>query len=177
MCAIKTILHPTDFSDNSGYAFNLACSMARDYQARLILLHVVYPAPLSEWRSESSETMKQRFPWPQPIDPGIDMELRVAEGDAPAEILRSAKAIGCDLIVMGTHGRTGLGRLLLGSVAEEVMRKATCPVLAVKTPFPEVPSAETVTLAGPGDIVEVRPRGSAVASAKTRALLRGSAIE
>ena len=58
-----------------------------------------------------------------------------------AEIIHMAKNIQCDLIVIGTHGRTGLAHLLMGSVAEHVVRKATCPVLVVKTPIPENPSA------------------------------------
>ena len=62
MPAIKTILHPTDFSEyNSQYAFRMACSLAKDYQARLILLHVVYPAPMSEWRAESLDAMETAF--------------------------------------------------------------------------------------------------------------------
>jgi nucleotide-binding universal stress UspA family protein len=59
----------------------------------------------------------------------------VRDGDTAAEILRAATDAGCDLIVMGTHGRTGLGRLLMGSVAEQVVRKAPCPVVTVKAPM------------------------------------------
>jgi nucleotide-binding universal stress UspA family protein len=73
----------------------------------------------------------------QPSDPAVKIEHRLAEGDPAREILRVARETGCDLIVMGTHGWTGLGRLLMGSVAEQVVRKATCPVLTVKTPIPD----------------------------------------
>jgi nucleotide-binding universal stress UspA family protein/quercetin dioxygenase-like cupin family protein len=177
MPALKTILHPTDFSESARYAFQAACSLARDLQARLILLHVVYPAPLSEWGSESLATMKQHLSWPQPPDPGVGVEHLVAEGDASTEILRVAQAIGCDLIVMGTHGRTGLGRLLTGSVAEEVLRNAPCPVLAVRVPLPETPRADTAAPAGPGNVVDVRPLGPTLASAQTQVLLRGSDTE
>jgi nucleotide-binding universal stress UspA family protein len=75
----------------------------------------------------------------------------VEEGDAATQIIRVAEETGCGLIVMGTHGRTALGRLLLGSVAGQVLRKAPCPVLTVKTPLPEtspapgVPAREPVT--------------------------------
>jgi nucleotide-binding universal stress UspA family protein len=58
----------------------------------------------------------------------------LAEGDPAAEIIRAAQETGAELIVMGTHGRTGLQRLLMGSVAEQVLRKASCPVLTVKAP-------------------------------------------
>jgi nucleotide-binding universal stress UspA family protein len=56
-------------------------------------------------------------------------------GNTPSEIVRVAKEIGCDLIVMGTHGRTGLGRVFMGSVAEEILKKAPCAVLTLKTPM------------------------------------------
>jgi nucleotide-binding universal stress UspA family protein len=65
----------------------------------------------------------------------VRAEHRLAEGDAAAEIVRVADEIKADLVVMGTHGRTGLGRLLMGSVAEQVVRKAPCPVLTLTTPF------------------------------------------
>jgi len=81
MLSIQTILHPTDLSPRSEYALQLACSLARDHGARLIVLHV-----------------------------------------------------------MGTHGRTGLSRVVMGSVAEEVSREALCPVLTVKNPFAQAAS-------------------------------------
>src|SRR5262249_59188485 len=73
----------------------------------------------------------------RPPDPPVPVEYLVREGDPVAEILRAARARDCDLIVMGTHGRTGLRRLLLGSVAEGVMRKAPCPVLTARPSSPE----------------------------------------
>jgi nucleotide-binding universal stress UspA family protein len=124
----------------------MACQLARDYDARLVLLHVMPPsaAPLQTEPpanpmepAESQECLKGKFVWPQPPHPTVRVDHRVAEGDPPAEVLRLARALKCDLIVMGTHGRTGLGRLLLGSVAEEALRGAPCPVLAVKAPPPE----------------------------------------
>jgi nucleotide-binding universal stress UspA family protein len=153
MNVANTILHPTDFSPNSDNAFVWASSLARDSKARLILLHVMPPseAPTMQVPSpdplqpvESQEAWNGQFQWPQPSDLKIVVEHRVAKGDAAEEILRFAKAVKCDLIVMGTHGRTGLRRLLTGSVAEEVLRNATCPVLALKTPLPDSPLAETM---------------------------------
>jgi len=140
---LETILHPSDFSDTSEFAFKLACSLARDYNARLILLHVVPPstAPLLSAPpanplipAEAQEAFIGKFAWPQPPEPNIMVEHRVAEGDAPTEILRLAQTINCRRIVMGSQGRTGLSRLLIGSVAEEVLRKSACPVLVAKKP-------------------------------------------
>jgi nucleotide-binding universal stress UspA family protein len=145
MLPIHTILHPTDFSRNSEHAFQMACSLACDYGAHLILLHVLPPAtvPFSEdslTPADPQETLQGRFPWPQVTDAKIAVEYRVAEGDPPDEILAVAQQTNCDLIVIGTRGRTGLARLWMGSVAEEVLRKSSCPVLAVRTSRPETPS-------------------------------------
>lgn len=73
--------------------------------------------------------------------PEVLVEHRLREGDAAAEILQVADEVGADLIVLGTHGRTGLGRVLMGSVAEAVLRRARCPVLTLKSPLPEAESA------------------------------------
>jgi nucleotide-binding universal stress UspA family protein len=81
----------------------------------------------------------------QPHEASTRIERVLKEGDAASEILRTAKEISSDIIVMGSHGRTGLSRLLMGSVAEAVSRKAYCPVLTVKHPFPEISSGEPAT--------------------------------
>lgn len=168
MYPIHTILHPTDFSSGSAFAFEMACALAKDYNARLILLHVVLPPTTPLF----NKPLEMRFPWPKPPDPKLSVEHRVAEGDAPEEILRLVENLHCDLIVMGTQGRTGLSRWLAGSVAEEVLRQAPCPVLAVKSPpFTPVPHAQ------PGDVVDVRPFGADLALAKTRALVKTKEVE
>jgi nucleotide-binding universal stress UspA family protein len=144
MLPIHTILHPTDFSDRSGFAFRLACALARDYGARLILLHVaplpvliygegVVPPPPDDYPQRLEEEL-HRLEVP---DPSIHVEYRLKEGDPVTEILGVADASSADLIVMGTHGRTGLSRMLMGSVAEKVLRRANCPVLTVRAPFPQ----------------------------------------
>jgi len=153
MLAIHTILHPTDFSDRSEFAFRLACALARDYEARLILLHVmtspvivygegvVPPLSLEDDRERWEEELHRLGA----SDPSIHVEHRLEEGDSVTQILAVAKETSADLVVIGTHGRTGLSRLLMGSVAEQVVRKAPCPVLTVRTPFHEaVPSHEAV---------------------------------
>jgi nucleotide-binding universal stress UspA family protein len=81
----------------------------------------------------------------QPPDPGIRVVHRFEEGNAVDLILEVAEEASADLIVMGTHGRSGLGRLLMGSVAEQVVRKAPCPVLTVKMPFAPTSSAKPPT--------------------------------
>jgi nucleotide-binding universal stress UspA family protein len=147
--AIQTVLHPTDFSERSQYGFQLACSLARDYGARLIVLHVAEPpmaiageGVLMLPPTVDLEPLRERLQQLRPGDPKIPVEHRLVQGDAATEILQAAEATKCDLIVMGTHGRTGLGRLLMGSVAEQVVRRASCPVLTAKTPQAPVPASE-----------------------------------
>jgi len=155
MLAVNTILHPTDFSERSQYAFWLACSLARDYGARLVVLHVAVPAvvygegvvvpPSPEELRAATQEQLDRLQAPRA---DVRAERRLAEGDAVEEILRVAKEANADLIVMGTHGRTGLGRLLMGSVAEQVVRRASCPVLTVKAPFPDAAPASQALAEG-----------------------------
>ena len=144
MQPIRTILHPTDFSDCSQATFRLACSLARDHGARLVVLHVTslpdlayqgYGAPGSAALPEEYLTkVRQDLELLQPPGPQVPMERCVVEGDPVSEILRAAKENVADLIVLGTHGKTGLPHVLMRSVAEQVVRKAACPVLTVKTP-------------------------------------------
>jgi nucleotide-binding universal stress UspA family protein len=136
---LGTILCPTDFSENSEFVFRVACSLARDYNARLVLLHVmppmvIYaggPVPVETWPTIDEVQGKLRELEGQSHH--VRVESQVLEGDAVDMILRAAEETNSDMIVMGTHGRTGLGRLLMGSVAEAVIRKAPCPVLSVKS--------------------------------------------
>ncbi len=141
---VRTILHPTDFSESSRQAFRLACSLARDHGARLIALHVTsvpdlaytgYGAPGSPpSEDEYLAAVKKDMEGLQPPERGLAMERRTEEGNPPATIIRAAAEAGADLIVMGTHGRTGLRHLLMGSIAEQVVRKAGCAVLTLRTP-------------------------------------------
>jgi len=151
MVAVRTIVHPTDFSERSAFAFSLACTLARDYGARLVLVHVKPTAVFSGERAaiptQAADVWKtlqeQLSNWRSP-DPKVNVEHHLKEGDPATEIIRLAQETKCDLIVMGTHGRTGLSRLLLGSVAEQVLRKAPCSVLTVKTPLPEARSVSGI---------------------------------
>jgi nucleotide-binding universal stress UspA family protein len=152
MLTIRTILHPTDFSDNADCAFSLAGALARDYGARLIVLYVATPPPVVGYAEgiripdprESHELLRQELHRLRAADPGVEMEHRLVEGDGAAEILRTAKETHCDLIVLGTHGRTGLTRLLMGSVAEQVVRRAECPVVTVRQSLTEELVSATV---------------------------------
>ncbi len=141
MLPIHTILFPTDFSENAQQVFPLACSLARDCGARIVVLYVL-PPPLGHEKLEVRHDPDEYYqgPWnalrqTQAPDQNVRVEHRLEEGEAPKRILEVAQEIQAGLIIMGTHGRTGLGRLLLGSVAEQVLRRASCPVLTVKTPL------------------------------------------
>ncbi len=141
MLKIRTILHATDFSPPADNAFQLACSLARDHGAKLVVLHVVSPAVPADFlpprpRPKSYRQMlRQQLRLVKPSEGEIELKHQLVEGDPATEILRVATELDCDLIVLGTHGRTGLERLVMGSVAEAVVRKAMCPVLTVRTPF------------------------------------------
>jgi nucleotide-binding universal stress UspA family protein len=144
MLPIHTILHPTDFSVRAKSAFDLACAIGRDYEARVVVLHVEPPRmmggevhALITRPEEIDSELQAALDKLQPHDLDTKIERVLRKGDAAHEILRMAKEISSDVIVMGTHGRTGLSRLLMGSVAESVSRKADCPVLTVKHPFAE----------------------------------------
>jgi nucleotide-binding universal stress UspA family protein len=139
MLSLGTILHPTDFSEHSESAFRLACALAWDYKARLVLLHVAPVSmvayaggavPPDPWLDIEEAKAKLRDLEGQAQ--GVRVESQVMEGDPVDMILRAAEETNSDVIVMGTHGRTALSRLLLGSVAESVLRKAPCPVLTAK---------------------------------------------
>jgi nucleotide-binding universal stress UspA family protein len=142
MLPIHTILFPTDFSENAQQTFPLACSLARDCDARLLVLYVM-PPPLGHEELEAQRTPEEycKDAWRalhgmEAPDPSVRVQHRLEEGDASRRILAVSRDAEADLIVMGTHGRTGPARLLLGSVAEQVLRRATCPVLTVKVPSP-----------------------------------------
>ena len=133
---LNRILVPTDFSACSTAAFEWAASLARDRGAMLLLLHVrENPGGVGEEESgvnrdeaylhrllrQSGRTARE-----------IGWSQHLAEGDPGEQIVRFAREQHADLIVIGTHGRRGISRLLMGSVAESVVRQASCPVLTVR---------------------------------------------
>jgi nucleotide-binding universal stress UspA family protein len=140
---IQTILHPTDCTEISHGALNYAATLAHDYGARLIILHAV--ETLGPENVSFGEAVSQRQPesYRQRLwddlrrirlpDPNVPVEYLLSDEDPVSAIIRIAAERDCDLIVVGTHGRHGLLRLLEGSVAERVVRLAACPVLVVKS--------------------------------------------
>lgn len=141
MKAIKTILHPTDFSLPAMAAFELAGTLASACGAKLLLLHVrpmpikLLPregVPVPEVGEESEAALRARLNVLAPADSTVAVERLLLVGDEAVEIIDTATETDCDLIVMGTHGRSGVTRMLMGSVAEEVSRKAPCAVVTVK---------------------------------------------
>jgi nucleotide-binding universal stress UspA family protein len=150
MIRVKKILYPTDFSSYSNQAYFHAVALAESHQASLTALFVYTPDIVTPGQPPD-ETDAKRY-WQnqleqiRPVNPGIAIHHVLLEGDPAREIVGFAHDANMDLIVMGTHGRTGLERLLLGSVAERVMKEAACSVLVVKLPR-GVPTAETPEMA------------------------------
>jgi nucleotide-binding universal stress UspA family protein len=145
---LKSILCPVDFSEFSAAAYEYALSLAEYYQARLVCLHIVelwkYPfadyagsetdyAKVSRVLSEGGEVRLKQFVSKYPGH-GIQPQLVVRQGNASDCTLWFAQNENMEVIVMGTHGRRGFDRLVLGSTADRVMRKAACPVLVVSNP-------------------------------------------
>lgn len=135
----KKIIFPTDFSRCGDAALRLATSLARDSGATLLIVHVEEP-PIAYGGGEmyygvpdpASEDLQRMLHEVVPTDPTVAFEHRLITGDPSTSIAKLADDEHADLIVMGTHGRTGLTRLLMGSVAEAVVRRAPCPVLTYK---------------------------------------------
>lgn len=141
--SIERILFPTDFSPFSAHALRHALALTRRFKARLKVAHVIphvlptgdadyFGAPwliTPETRRHVDEEMR-RFLSPA-REARIDYETEICEGDPWREIVALAEEMAADLVVMGTHGRGGLERLFLGSVAEKLIRRLPCPVLTV----------------------------------------------
>jgi len=147
MLKIERILCPTDFSDSSERAFDYGLSLARHYKAELYLLHVVRPViigypeyaipdSVNEFYGELREHAEEQLREFAKVhaEGGVQAMVAVEEGVTTESILDFARENSVDMIVMGTHGRRGFQRLTLGSVTERVLRRAGCPVLAVRRP-------------------------------------------
>jgi len=144
--ACKRILCPLDFSEYSDYAMRYAALLALKFEAHLTLLHVVAPIlvplpgdalvpPMRQADiADIADACKERLAQAAGdlSAQGVAVACQVTNGVPYLEILRAAEESHADLIVMGTHGRSGLAHLMIGSVAERVVRKAPCPVLTVK---------------------------------------------
>ena len=154
MIQIKRVLCPVDFSDFSRHALDHALTVARCYHSSVTALHVVHPAPVVVpvpyyFGAEIAPPMTlppvdvarvtaelQRFVEIERM-PGVGVETVVSEApEAYREILAQAERLHADLIVLGTHGRSGFERWFLGSVTEKVLRKAQAPVMTVPPKAP-----------------------------------------
>lgn len=156
MIEIRRILCPIDFSDFSRRALDHAVAIAKWYDSTITLLHVSPIVPLAayapgsgvvpsanltpEEREALLASMKQLAA--TAASPDVRFDYKLAEGGTAAQIVNAAETLSNDLIVLGTHGRSGFERMLLGSVTEKVLRKAPCPVLTVPRSAPDaVPGA------------------------------------
>lgn len=150
MIEIRTILAPTDFSSHAEAAVRYACALAEKFGATLHLLHVlnevvpVGPDPMlaavmpPEFYKESEQAAGEALTrlldpsWGQPAS----VETAVRWGVPVDTVIDYARLLKVDLIVVATHGRTGLSHVLLGSVAERIVREAPCPVLTIRDRTP-----------------------------------------
>jgi nucleotide-binding universal stress UspA family protein len=130
---IRTILYATDFSSHSNQAYFHAVALAEAYGATLIVAHVYTPEATGA-KDEARRQQQSQLEQIRPVNPNIPVRHILLEGDPADAIIGLAADSRIDIIVMGTHGRTGLDRILMGSVAERVLRGAHCSVLVVKMP-------------------------------------------
>ncbi len=151
MIKIRNILVPTDFSDFSRYALNYAIAFAQTFKAKITLIHVTPERELDSLRQVSTffepgqleKLLKQRESEdrrqlnefiPPELKKGIEVEAIHTVGMPFLDIIKTAKKKKVDLIIIATHGRSGLSHILFGSVAEKVVRNAPCPVLSIRHP-------------------------------------------
>jgi nucleotide-binding universal stress UspA family protein len=171
---IERILCPTDFSEFSGHALRRAVDLARWFEARVTALHVIPgilanagpmyhgsylalpPGFLQAQREEAEQTLRRLI---EPLlGEGVPIELKLVDGDPARAIQAEAEALPAVLVVMGTHGRSGFEHLLMGSVAERVLRTAPCPVLTVRGASPRLPGALFRRILCPIDLSDASER-------------------
>jgi nucleotide-binding universal stress UspA family protein len=158
MIEIQRILCPIDFSDFSRHALDHAVAVARQYESMITVLHVFSTVPVAAYapgmpgfeptvltRADRDQLLVElkRFIETESA-PGVPIDVTIREGDITREIVNQAADMKAELLVMGTHGRSGFERLLLGSVTEKVLRKASCPVLTVPRRHPDAVPATPV---------------------------------
>lgn len=142
MIPIEGIMVAVDFSKEAILAAKFAVSMAQEYQTKLYLLHVYDPLPqynylTTDFHENRMKKLREELSqfFPQRVKDSIDVELVLEKGHpVHHSIVEKAKELGVDVIVVGTKGRTGLAHVLVGSVAEHVIRYAPCPVFVIRNP-------------------------------------------
>ena len=145
MISLKKILCPIDHSDCSKEALKYAVSFAMKEEAKLLLLHIIDIRSFNEELDAISKQIPDEETFeqlrvklldciPEEIRDDMDVEAIVIQGIPFVEIISTAKEKEIDMIVIGSHGRTGISHMMLGSVSEKVVRKAPCPVLTVRQP-------------------------------------------
>jgi nucleotide-binding universal stress UspA family protein len=144
MLPYKKILCPIDFSEPSYEALKAANELAEHFQATLYLMHVIQPIPalqspmkefnVAVYQSELEKAAQQSLDTTigEKTSKSVRLHPIIAHGDAANEVLNAVKKEKIDLLVIATHGRTGLTHLVFGSVAEKVVRHAPCPVLTIR---------------------------------------------
>jgi nucleotide-binding universal stress UspA family protein len=145
MIEVNKVLVAVDFSKESQLAAKFAVSIAHEYKAKLYVIHVVTPLPSSlgaevpdfdsfqrQYIERFGEDLKRVIP--EKIKRIIEVEEILEVGEPYHMIVEKAKELDVDIIVLATHGRTGISHILLGSVAERVIRHAPCPVFAIRNP-------------------------------------------
>jgi nucleotide-binding universal stress UspA family protein len=161
MIALKRILVPCDFSDTSAAAVRYGIALARNFGARLHFLHVgdraqsqfesEFPIGLEQAVEDAVRERLLRIVTPQE-QMELNPEFAIRPGAPATEIVHYAQEANVDLIVMGTHGRGFVGHMVMGSVAEKVVRTASCPVLTVRTPPTARIAREETTVSMPASI-------------------------
>lgn len=143
----KKVLFPTDYSDASSHALWFATLLARDWDAKLLIVHVseTEQYPVGELFDEEPQPRPEERTALEkvvPTDSTLPYEHKLLFGPPSSDVVKPADEIvrfaneeKVDAIVLGTHGRSGLGHLLMGSVAESVMRRAACPVITIRQPI------------------------------------------
>jgi len=147
MSRMRLILHPSDFSPASRPAFARAIEAAKEHRAQLLLVHVLanvipmvgegyvsartYDDILTSARAQAERLLDARMASARKA--GVKASALLLEGVAADQIVAAARRRRADMIVMGTHGRTGLAKIFMGSVAERVVGSAPCPVMTVRT--------------------------------------------
>jgi universal stress protein A len=168
---VRDVLFATDFSEASRPAGQTAAALARHFGARLHVLHVVPPVTDPTPAPEALRAVVAD------LEAGLSVVTAVASGRVAPQIVDYARRNSVDLVVLGTHGRTGVSRALLGSVAEAVIRRARCRVLTVPATLPpatvpteeveEIISCAVCGTASPDDLI----------CEACRARIRGEALE